>query len=134
MALRPLKFDSGRVTRLPAAATVTFTKHCGVEDNGSGYARLITSASTEVRYVCLEAVTSGSTDGATFIDVLDTQGVLFDADTDAAPLQTDVGTLCDVATNTTLNPDASTNDVFYIESIIDTSTSRVRGYFVNNIS
>lgn len=132
MSFRPIKYDSGRIQRLPAATTVTFVKGMGVEDNGSGYLRLATSASTEVRYVAMENLTT-TADGD-LLDVLDTQSVLFDCDTDAAPLQTDVGTLCDLATNATLNPDASANDVFYIQSIIDLSTSRVRGFFVHNIS
>lgn len=134
MSFRPIKYDAGRIQRLPTAASVAFVKGAGVEDNGSGYLRLATSSSTELRYVAMETVTSSATDGATLLDVLDTQGVLFDCDTDAAPAQTDVGTLADLATNATINPDASTNDVFYIQSIIDTSTSRVQGYFVNNIS
>ena len=132
MSFRPIKYDAGRIQRLPVATTVTFAKGMAVEDNGSGYLRLATSASTEVRYIAMEALVS-TADGQ-LLDVLDTQGVLFDADTDAAPLQTDVGTLCDLATNATLNPDASSNDVFYIQSIINLSTSRVQGYFVNNIA
>jgi len=132
MSFRPIKYLDGRIQRLPAATTVVFVKGMAVEDNGSGYLRLATSSSTEVRYIAMESLTT-TADGDLLL-VLDTQGVLFDADTDAAPAQTDVGTLCDLATNATLNPDASTNDVFYIQSIIDTATSRVQGYFVNNIS
>jgi len=132
MPFRPIRYDSGRVTRLPAANSVAFLKGAAVEDNGSGLLRLATNASTEVRYICLETVTT--TVSGQLIDVLETQGVLFDADTDAVPAQTDVGTLADLATNSTINPDASANDVFYIESIIDTATTRVKGYFVNNIS
>lgn len=132
MSFRPIKHDSGRTARLPAATSVSFVKGMAVEDNGSGYLRLATSSSGEVRYIAMETLTT--TANGDLLLVLDTQGVLFDADTDAAPAQTDVGTLADLATNATINPDASSNDVFYIESIIDTATSRVQGYFVNNVS
>lgn len=128
MSFRPLKFDSGRIARLPAANSVAFVKGMAVEDNGSGFLRLAVSTTERVRYVVMETVTT--TAEGQLIDVLDVQGVLFDADTDAAPAQTDVGTLADLATNATINPDASTEDAFFIESIIDTATLRVRGYFV----
>lgn len=128
MSFRPIKYDAGRITRLPVATSVTFAKGMALQDNGSGFLELATSSSTRIRYVAMEALVS--TANGQLLDVLDVQGVLFDADTDAAPAQTDVGTLADLATNATINPDASTNDAFFIESIIDTSTSRVKGYFV----
>ena len=63
-----------------------------------------------------------------------TDGVQFEADCDATPAQTDVGTLADLATNSTINPDASSNDLFYIESISSTvSPGKVLGHFVEGV-
>jgi hypothetical protein len=137
MAFRPLNFEEGRLVRLPTAASITFTKGNACVDNGVG---LLTNAAAatavDVKYIAAETVTTGASTGdlVDFYKVDET--VRVSADCDAAPAQTDVGTMCDLAAAASLNPDASTNDLFFIESIdlspgaVGTSTV-VTGYFVH---
>lgn len=135
MSFRPVNFDQGKVVLLPAKASITFVKGNALVDDGSGY---ITNAGSgtavDIQYIAAESVVSASTDGATLISCIPTRGVRFNADCDAAPAQTDVGTLADLAAAGTVNPDASSNDLFFIESIdlsggaVGTST-KVFGYF-----
>lgn len=136
MAFQPVNFEEGRLVRLPAAASITFTKGNAAVDNGSG---LMTNAgastAVDVRYIVAETVTTGSSTGELVDFYRVDDSVRIKADVDAAAAQTDVGTVCDLAGAGSLNPDASTHDLFYIESIdlsdgaVGTST-KVFGYFV----
>lgn len=134
MAFIPVNYEEGKVELLPFATSVTTTKGGPVVDNGSGYlTNADSSTAVDIQYVAAEAKTT--TANGDLVAVWPTRGVRFLADCDAAPAQTDVGTVADLASATTLNPDASTNDLFYIESIdlsdgaVGTST-RVFGHFV----
>ena len=138
MAFIPLNYEEGRVVLLPLAASITTTKGGAVVDNGSGFlTNAASSTAVDIQYVTAEAMTSGSSTGE-LVACWPTRGVRFVADCDAAPAQTDVGTHCDLATAATLNPDASTNDLFFIESIdtgdgaVGTST-KVTGYFAHGV-
>ena len=119
---------------VPAANSVTITKGDVLVDNGSGLLDVgSSSTAVDVEYIAAQTVTT--TVSGQLVAVFPTRGVRFNADCDAAPAQTDIGTVCDLATVATLNPDASTNDLFYLESIdlsggaVGTST-RVFGHFV----
>ena len=134
MAFIPVNYEEGKVELLPFAASVTTTKGGPVVDNGSGFlTNAASSTAVDIHYVAAEVKTTGASTGD-LVKVWATRGVRFLADCDAAPAQTDVGTFADLASATTLNPDASTNDLFYIESI-DLSggavgtTTRVFGHF-----
>lgn len=135
MAFRPVNYEDGKTVLLPAKASITFVKGNALADDGAGY---ITNAGSgtavDINYIADESITSASTDGATLIRCIPTRGIRFNADCDAAPAQTDVGTLADLAAAGTVNPDASSNDLFFIESIDLTggavgTTTRVFGYF-----
>lgn len=116
MAFDPVNFEEGKVVLVAAANSTTITKGDALVDNGSG---LLTTASSstavDVPYVAAETVTT--TSSGQLVRCIPTRGIRFRVGCDAAPAQTDVGTLCDLATAGTVNPDASSNDLFYIESI-----------------
>jgi hypothetical protein len=72
---------------------------------------------TEVLYVAAETLTTGS---ATYTPIAcyATNETEFEADTDENPAQTDVFTKADLASDGTVNPNASSNDTFLITQII----------------
>ena len=119
---------------LAAANSTTFTKGDAVVDNGSG---LITIASAggnvDIHYVCLETVTT--TSSGQKVLCLETDGVTFEADCDAVWSTTDVGTEADLAAAGQVDPDASTDDVFYIERGVGTAESgtKVIGHFTRGV-
>lgn len=134
MAFRPIQYDSGKMVDLGAATATTFTKGNAVVDNGSGY---ITNASAggnvDIRYVAMETVTT-TADGQ-LVKCVSTDGVTFEADVDAAWAQTDVGTEADLAAAGQVDPDASTDDIFYIERGVGTAgtDTKVVGHFTRGV-
>lgn len=135
MPFRPINYSEGKAVLLPAKASISFVKGNALKDDGAGF---ITNAAagdnTDVKYVALETKTSESTDGATELLCLPVKGVRFEADTDANPAQTDVGTHCDLAAAGTLDPDASTDQIFFIEKIQGApADKKVIGYFAEGV-
>ncbi len=133
MAFRPLNYEEGKVVLMPAATSQTIVKGDALVDNGSGLLGTASSSTAvDINYVAAETVST--TANGQIVKVIPTRGIRFEVDCDAAPAQTDVGTLCDLATAGTVNPDASSNDLFFVESIdltrgaVGTSTV-VTGYF-----
>lgn len=120
---------------IPAAASTAFVKGNAVVDNAAGF---ITNGSAggnvDVRYVCMQTITTGATAGELVL-CCSTDGVTFEADTDAAWAQTDVGTEADLAAAGTVDPDASTDDVFYIERGVGTAGTDtvVIGHFTRGV-
>jgi hypothetical protein len=134
MAFRPINYATGKLVQVKAKASITFVKGNALKDDGAGY---ITNAAagdnTDVRYVAMENKVTGSSDGELLL-VIETGGVRFEADTDANPAQTDVGTEADLAGAGTVDPDASTDDVFFIEGIVGAVADRkVVGYFTRGV-
>ena len=127
MAAIPINFDDGHLVLLPMTAA-TYTKGQMLICTSGYYVGTTAGDNNEVMAVCMEGIVIGTTgDTARCIT---TRGPKFVVDTDADPAQTDVGTECDVASGTTLNPDASTDDLFYIEGVILPLTKRkIIGYF-----
>lgn len=116
------------------AASITITKGNALVDNGSGYLTNADANATEVLYVAAETKTTGSGENPTIgcYDAFETEYI---ADTDANPAQTDVFTKADLATVSTVNPDASTNDVFLITGIVwAVADKKVKGRFVQKIA
>lgn len=127
----PIRFDNGKLERMKVANSVAVLKGAAMVDNGSGLLTLASSSTAvDIEYVAWETVTT--TASGQLVLMLKTDGVQFEADCDNAPAQTDVGTVCDLATNSTVNPDAVTNTLFYIESIVGTvgTSTKVLGHFV----
>lgn len=136
MAFIPVLEEKGRYRRLRCANSQTFVKGDALVDDGNGdLAVAASSTAVDVKYIAMESVVTTATGQIVLVYKVD-ESVLIRADVDAAAAQTDVHTYADLATKATINPDASTNDLFYIEKIdtefgaIGTST-KVLGYFTN---
>ncbi|MFZ5559366.1 MAG: hypothetical protein ACOZAL_01065 [Patescibacteria group bacterium] len=129
MAFIPVEGYEGKNRQVRAANSTAFTKGDACVDDGTGYITTGTSSSQNVPYVAMETVTT--TSAGELVNVILTEGVIFEADTDAAVAQTDVGTLCDLFDKDQLNPDASTHDVFEIIEIVGAAgtATKVRGKF-----
>lgn len=129
--LQPLRFDGGRLDRIGCATGQTIVKGDALVDNGNGYLVPATSSTAvDIEYIAWETVTT-TADGQLVQVYRVAGGVQILADTDNAPAQTDVHTLADLASVNTINPDASTNDLFYIEKIDGAvANKRVIGHFI----
>lgn len=130
----PINYDEGKLVKVACANSVAVLKGAAMVDDGNGLLTLATSSTAvDVRYVAMETVTT--TASGQMVLMVRTAGVLFEADTDAAPAQTDMHTACDLATNSTLNPDASSHDLFYLESIVGTvgTATKVIGWFLPGV-
>ena len=146
MAFRPVNFEEGRLVRLRSAASVAFVKgHAciasAVADATQGYMVLAASGTAvDIRYIAAETVTTGAVEGTMVEFYKVDPSVRINADCDDVVSTADQGTYCDLATVSTLNPDATTNDLFFIEKA-DTSadngavetTTVVYGYFVGAV-
>lgn len=134
MAFIPENYEDGKTVLMAVANAVTTTRGGALVDNGSG---LLTNASAggnvDIRYIAAEAVVT--TVSGQLVTCWETEGVKFLADTDAAWAATDVGTEADLATAATIDPDASTDDIFYIESGVGTAgtDTQVKGYFTRGV-
>lgn len=134
MAFNPVQYDEGKTVQLPFSTGETVVRGGAVVADTDGYYIMAGSATaTDIYYVALETVTT-TADGEMVLCIRAHDKVIFEVDTDADPARTDVGTLVDLASVSTLNPDASTNDLFYIEDVILPLTDRkVRGFFVDGV-
>lgn len=128
MAFIPQNHSRGKEVLLPMSDAETVVKGQVTVADSDGYYITGASSAEDIRYVALETVTT-TADGQRVLHV-ETEGVRFLADTDANPALTDVGTACDLADKSTLNPDASTNAQFYIETVkLPLADKKVYGFF-----
>ncbi len=131
MAARPLNWDEGKVLLVPCTNSTTLAKG----EMLSYTSGLLVAASGgqggDVEFVSASAITT--TSAGQLIPVWPTRGVLYEVDTDAAWSTVDQGTYCDLASSTTLDPDASSDDLFFIVKGIGTAETDtvVVGYFVH---
>lgn len=134
MAFRPLNYEEGRIVLMPAATTQTIVKGDALVDNGSGYLGTASSSTAvDVHYVAMETVTT--TSNGQLVKCIETTNVLFEADCDAVWSIVDQGTYADLASKSTVNPDASSNDLFYILKGVGTAETDtiVLGFFVRAV-
>jgi len=134
MAFRPLKYEEGKLVLMPTATTQTIVKGDCLVDNGSGYLAVATSATAvDIHYVAMQTVTT--TANGQLVLCIETENVLFEADTDAAWSIVDQGAYADLASVSTVDPDASTNDLFYILKGVGTAETdtKVLGFFTRGI-
>jgi len=122
MAFVPRKHDCGKVQRLPLAASTTVTKGQLLKFS-SGYLIDAAAGDDEVEFVALEAVTAAATDGATECDVLPIdETVEFEALCSTTLVQaTHVGNSYDLTDLNTVNLGATTDKVFHIDAIKDST-------------
>lgn len=124
-------FDSGKVQSLPLAASTTVTKHQLLKFS-SGYLIDAASGDAEAEFVALQTVTDATaTNGGTYCDVLKIDEVTyFEVLCDNTPVQaTNCGNSYDLDSALQLDLDASTDKIFFIESISDATNKLVRGHF-----
>jgi hypothetical protein len=134
MAFEPVQYDEGKTVKLPFSTGETVVRGGAVVADTDGYYIMAgSSTATDIYYVALETVTT-TADGDMVLCLRVHDKVIFEVDTDANPARTDVGTLCDLASVSTANPDASTNDLFYIEDIVGAvADKKIRGFFVDGV-
>ena len=134
MAFKPVKYEEGKLVQLPAANTQTIVKGDALVDNGSGYLAVATSATAvDIHYVAMQTVNTTAT--GQMVLCIETEDVLFEADCDAAWTTALVGTYVDLATVSTLDIDAVTNELFYVLKGIGVTAvgTKVLGYFTRGI-
>lgn len=133
MAFTPINYDDGKLVLIPFSTSETVVKGQTVVADTDGYYITGASSTEDIRYVAMQAVTT-TADGQLVL-CIETENVRFIADCDAAWAQTDVGTYADLADKSTLNPDASSNDQFYIEKGIGTAgtDTKVQGFFTRGV-
>jgi len=128
---KPLQYDSGKALKVQLAISQTIYKGDALVW-ASGYLAAAGATDTDVRFVALKDVT---TDGSSHTEclVIPVEGVRFEADTDTAVASSYLGTYADLATVSTINPDATSYDAFYIDEWVGTSavSKVVRGHFVH---
>lgn len=130
---RPIHYDSGKVHTVKTASSTTITKGDAL-DVSSGYVQRATSSTDEVRWVSLQDKTTAS---AAHEDILAlyTDGIEFLATCNGTPSQAShFGIYADLTDHNTVNESASSNDVFYITEIVDTTNKIIKGFFIGNIS
>jgi hypothetical protein len=133
MACRPLNYEEGKVILVPATNSETFTKG-QMLTYSSG---LVTAAAggqgTDVELISASGVLT--TVSGQLIPCWPTRGVLYECDTDAVWSTADQGTYCDLAAATTLDPDATADDLFFIIKGIGTAETdtKVLGFFQHGV-
>ena len=113
-------------------AATTFTKGDACVHDGSGQMVKATAGNgAGLMYVIAETVATTATAGDIHNFWVATPGVTFVADTSADPTQAQMGTFVDLVTNAgTLDPAASTDDLFFLERVQGALTDRkVIGHF-----
>lgn len=114
MAFRPLNWEEGDVLLVPAANSTTLTKGNALTYSSGLLTNAAAGTAVDVYFVAAKTVTT--TVSGQLVEVWPTVGVLYEADVDTTWAEADQGTLADLAGAGTINPDASTNDLFLILS------------------
>ncbi|MBT9165080.1 MAG: hypothetical protein DDT23_01095 [candidate division WS2 bacterium] len=124
--ITPLRYSSGRLVRLPMAASSTVVKQDLLGFTG-GFVRRATSLDTEVRFMAMEDRITGVGENpeilCLYLDGVECEGI-----TAGTVAQTHVGTYIDLTNHNTLNEAASIRRIFFVTERI--SARRVGGYFV----
>jgi hypothetical protein len=127
MAFKPLNYEDGQLIGLPMTAA-TYTKGQALKATSGYYVTATAGQGTDVEAVCMENIVIGT--NGDLAECISTRGVRFMADTAADTIATEVGTYVDLATATTLDTTASSDDLFYVESIqYPLIGKQVRGWF-----
>ncbi len=131
MAFRPLNWDEGQVLLVPAANSTTFTKGNALTYSSGLLTNAASGTAVDVYFVAAKTVTT--TVSGQLIEVWPTVNVMYEADVDTTWAEADQGTLADLASVSTINPDASDNDLFLILYGIGTTAvgTKVVGRFMH---
>ena len=132
----PVRYDSGRMTTKELGASQTVVKGDALKWT-SGYLVVVTTGSyQDARYVALEDVTSGAGEHPEIQVVPTDEDIQFEADCNIAVSIVDRGTYADFASKSTLDPDASSYNDFYITDIVGVAetATKVLGHFTRTIA
>ena len=127
MAFLPIQYDDGQLVKMQVGAT-TFTKGDGCVFSSGYLTKAAGAQGGPVEYVIMETVASAATQGDLKLCIR-AEGVRFLCDTDGTPAQSQVGTYADLASASTIDEDASADDLFLIEQIVSAGDKKVAGYF-----
>lgn len=133
MAFRPINWDEGQVVRRRSGA-ITITKGDALVVSSGLLALASSSTATDVMYVGAKTATYASGE---YADVWPAEpNILYEADCDGVVSTVDIGTFADLASVSTINPDASSNDIFKIEDLIGTAetSTKVVGRFTREVT
>lgn len=130
MAFIPTVLDEGNVVSLQVAAT-TFTKGDACVFDGSGQMTKATAAGNDpIFYIIAETVSTTATAGDMHNFWRTQSFPIFIADTTTTPTQAQCGTYVDTVTNAgTIDTAASTDDLFFVEKIVDATNKKVQGWW-----
>lgn len=128
MAILPIIFDEGDKVKLQVSAT-TFTKGDMCVFSSGYMAKAAAGQGAPVFYVILETVSSTATQGDEHTFVRTVRNPIFEALTDGTPTQAQMGTYMDVAGSGSIDEDASLDDLFFAERIINASDKKIQGCF-----
>ena len=135
MAFRPVKYEAGKLVAIACANTQTIVKGDALADNGSGYLAVATATTgVDIHYVAMQTVTT--TAAGQMVLCIETENVLFEADTDSTGwLTAEQGTYVDLATVATLDTSGTTYALFYVLKGIGVTAvgKTVLGYFTRGI-
>lgn len=127
VGFRPLNYDSGLNKAMKMNTSVTITKGDAL-DFTSGLVRRATASTTKVKYVAAESKTDDGTNEK--ILCVRTDGVEFLTTSDSTLSQSQVGSVADLVDHNTVDENASSTDyVFEITEIVDTTNKVIKGYF-----
>ena len=137
MAFRVINWGEGRSVDLPVGgSSIVWLKGAAAVHTSGLMALASADQNGSVHYICDQTITTGSSSGDLVRFIKVGNNVRISADCEDAPTQTTVGTLCDLAGASSLDPDSVTDALFYIESIDITSgngavgtSTVVTGYF-----
>lgn len=129
MAIIPLNYEEGNIVELAVAAT-TFTKGDMCVFSSGYMTKATAAAGVPIFYIIMEDVTSTATEGDLH-RFYRTQNVpIFVVDTSGTPTQAQMGTYMDTVTNAgTIDEDASSDDLFFAEKIVDAGNKKIQGWF-----
>lgn len=131
MAFLPINFEDGQLVALPMSnggSSASYTVGQALAITSGLYTTAAAGQGTDVEAVCMEAGTV-TTDG-TLLKCISTRGVRFLADTDGTPTVAQQGTYADLASATTVDEDASSDDLFFIEKVAGPlANKKVQGFF-----
>lgn len=125
----PLQYDAGKIVELPLVTAQTITKGMALIATSGYITHSATTTTEDVMYVAMaDKVSTASGD---LVACLPVKGVRFEADCDDVVSIVDRFTRCDLASSSTLNPDATTEKIFWIEEIVGEAevSKKVIGYF-----
>lgn len=133
MAFRPINWDEGVVIHVPATASEAFTKGAALVYTSGAVTAATGGQGGPIFAVAAETKTIGSAVDSLAVWPVFGTSILWEADTDAVWSLADVGTYADLASASTVDPDASADDLFLIYSGVGTAEvdTKVIGTFKN---